>query len=99
MQFSKIFHTILEIFAWCRIVASPLLLGLGISAFVYFPNPSTTRLLLACGISFLGLVLGILWANYQKQKNGSYHFMSIINGSPDLDDFQEKIKKENSESI
>jgi len=91
---SNIFHTLLEIFAWCRIVASPLLLCLGISAFVYFPNPSTTKLVFACGISFIGLSLGILWANYLKQKHGSYRFMSRINGSPDLDDFQEKMKKE-----
>jgi hypothetical protein len=91
---SIFFQNLLEFFAWCRIVASPLFIGFAVSSFVYFPNPSDTRLLIAFGISFAGLAIGILWANSIKQKNGTFRFISSINGSPDLDDFQEKMKME-----
>lgn len=51
------------IIAWLQIVASPLIIGLGIGAFIYFPNPTVTRLSIAIIISVLGLIIGIVWAN------------------------------------
>ena len=51
-----------EVIGWLQIVASPLLAGLIIAAFIYFPNPTIWRLIIAIGVALLGLIVGILFA-------------------------------------
>lgn len=82
----KIFEYITEAVGWLQIVASPLLIGLGIGAVVYFPNPTTTRLIIGISIAALGLIVGILWATkIWKTKEGTIWFLSRIMATPELD--------------
>jgi hypothetical protein len=88
----------MEIIGWLQIVASPLLIGLGIAAFLYFPNPSETRLIIAIIVAVLGLVIGIVWANRIWKTKGTMWFVSQISATPDLDNFTEKETKKNKGS-
>ncbi|MBC5863404.1 hypothetical protein [Flavobacterium turcicum] len=86
----KVFEYIMEIIAWLQIVASPLLIGLGIAAFIYFPNPTETRMIIALLIAVLGLVTGIVWANRIWKSKGTMWFVSQISATPDLDNLSRK---------
>ena len=86
----KVFEYIIEIIGWLQIVASPLLIGLGIGAFVYLPNPSFTRLIIAVIFFALGLVIGIVWANRIWKTKGTMWFLSQISSTPDLDNLNPK---------
>lgn len=88
----------MEIIGWLQIVASPLLIGLGIAAFIYFPNPSETRLIIAIIVAVLGLVIGIVWANRIWKTKGTMWFVSQISATPDLDNFNEKETEKNEGS-
>lgn len=82
----KVFEWITEAIGWLQIVASPLLIGLGIGAFVYFPNPTTMRLIIAISIATSGLIIGILFATkIWKTKEGTIWFLSRIMATPELD--------------
>ena len=94
----RVFEYIMEIIGWLQIVASPLLIGLGIAAFIYFPNPSETRLIIAIIVAVLGLVIGIVWANRIWKTKGTMWFVSQISATPDLDNFIEKETEKNKGS-
>jgi drug/metabolite transporter (DMT)-like permease len=94
----RVFEYIMEIIGWLQIVASPLLIGLGIAAFIYFPNPSETRLIIAIIVAVLGLVIGIVWANRIWKTKGTMWFVSQISATPDLDNFNEKETEKNEGS-
>lgn len=82
----KVFEWITEAVGWLQIVASPLLIGLGIGAIVYFQNPTATRLVIAITIASLGLIIGILLATkIWKTKEGTIWFLSRIMATPELD--------------
>ena len=83
----KIFEWLTEAAGWLRIVASPLLIGLGIGAIIYFPDPNRTRLIIGISFVFPGLIVGILWATkIWKSKEGTISFLSKIMATPELDD-------------
>ena len=86
---SKLF----EIVAWLQIVASPLLIGLGIGAYLYYKNPTTLFLILAIALGLIGFVIGILWANKVWKTKGTLWFISRVNASPDLDNLKSENKK------
>lgn len=81
----KLFHTVMEGIAWLLIVASPLLVSAFVAALIYLPEPSTTRLVIACLIVFLGLVLGIIWATMTSKKNGAQKFLARTMHTPESD--------------
>jgi hypothetical protein len=81
----RVFEYIIEIIGWLQIVASPLLIGLGITAFIYFPNPTETRLIISIIVAVLGLLIGIVWANRIWKTKGTMWFVSQISATPDLD--------------
>ncbi len=81
-----------EVIGWVQIVASPLLLGLIIAAFIYFSNPTTWRLIIAIGVALLGLIVGIVFATRVWKKQGTIHFVSRIMATPELDDLEEDKK-------
>ncbi len=82
----KIFRYITEAIGWLQIVASLLPIGLGIGAAIYFPNPTTTRLIIGISIATLGLIIGILWASkIWKTKESTIWFVSRIMATPELD--------------
>ncbi len=81
----KVIEFIIELFGWLRIVASPTLLGLIIGAFIYFPNPTPTSLIISILIVVLGLTAGIFWATRVWKNKGTINFLSRIEGTPELD--------------
>lgn len=81
---SKLF----EIIAWLQIVASPLLIGLGIGAYLYYKNPTIGFLILAIALGLIGIIIGILWANKVWKTKGTLWFISRVNASPDLDNLK-----------
>jgi hypothetical protein len=94
----KVFEFIMEIIGWLQIVASPLLIGLGIAGFIYFPNPTETRLIIAIIVSVLGLTIGIVWANRIWKTKGTMWFVSQISATPDLDNLIGKETEKNKSS-
>lgn len=74
-----------EILGWLRIAASPFLIGLILAALIYFPQPSTTRLVLAVLSIFAGLLIGVLWATKHFKGKGTMWFLSRIMATPELD--------------
>ena len=69
------------IIAWLQIVASPTLFALIISAIIYFKNPTQTNLIIAIAIIFLGLIVGILYANKIWKTKGTMWFVSQISAT------------------
>lgn len=82
----RILKFILEILGWLQIVASPLLLGIGIAALIYFPNPTTGNTIAAVSIAVCGFIIGIRWANKKWKTKGTVEFLSRVNATPELDD-------------
>lgn len=91
----KIFEYTTEIIGWLQIVASPLLIGLGIGAFIYFSDPTLLRLIIAIIISVSGLIIGIIWANKIWKTKGTIWFMSQVSSTPDLDNLNTEEKNKN----
>ena len=92
----RIFELITESIGWLQIVVSPLLIGLIVGAIFYFPNPTTTRLVLGITVATLGLVIGIIGATKQLKGKGTIWFMSRIMATPELDNLDED--KSNTET-
>lgn len=91
----KVFEYIMEIIGWLQIVTSPLLIGLGIGAIVYFPNPNLTTLIIAIIISVLGLLVGIIWATKIWKTKGTMWFVSQLSATPDFDNLDNNKKEKN----
>ncbi len=87
----RILEIFVEVLSWLRIVASPLIIGVGIGILVYDNNHSRIGMTIGIVISCFGLLIGILWATKVSRKTGTSNFMSRINASPELD----KNKKSN----
>lgn len=81
-----------EVVGWLQIVASPLLAGLGLGAIIYFPNPTTLRLVIAIGVVLISLIGGIVFATGIWKKQGTIHFVSRVMASPELDNLDEEKK-------
>lgn len=79
------FDILTEIVGWIQIVASPLLLGAIIGAFIYFSDPTTTRLVIGIVITSIGLIIGAIFATRVWKKSGTMHFLSRISATPELD--------------
>lgn len=94
----RVFEYIMEIIGWLQIVASPLLIGLGIAAFIYFPNPTETRMIIAIIIAVLGLIIGIVWANRIWKTKGTIWFVSQVSATPELDNLTGKETEKNKGS-
>ena len=91
----KFLELITEVFGWIRIVASPLTIGLGIGAIIYYPHPTLTRLVLGIFVATAGLIIGIIWANNVWKGKGTVWFLSRVMASPELDNpDEENIKTE-----
>ena len=93
----KFLTFITEALGWLQIVVSPLLIGLGVGAIIYFPNQTTTRFILGMAAAILGLVVGIILATKAWRKDGTVSFLSRISKTPELDEqhFNESRRDEN----
>lgn len=58
----KLLYVIFENVGWVQIAATPLVIGLLLGAFIYFPEPITVRLNIGITEAMLGLILGAVWA-------------------------------------
>ena len=85
----KFWAFIIEAIGWLQIVASPLLIGFGTGAVVYFSKPDTTRLVIGISISALGLIIGIVWATKIWKNHGTIASLTRIMATPDLDEAKE----------
>jgi hypothetical protein len=74
----KIFHFILELFSWLKIIASPFIIGSIIGLIIYTNFESKSGLFIAFSFSILGLIIGIIWATLIWKKQGTHYFLSKI---------------------
>lgn len=95
MRFFEIFT---EVMGWLQIVASPLLVGLGIGAIIYFPHPSTINLIIALSIVMVTLIFGIILATRIWKKKGTIWFLSRIMATPELDNITSEKETANEET-
>jgi hypothetical protein len=86
----RVLEFITEAIGWLQIVASPLLIGLGIGALVYFSHPTELRMIVGISVAALGLVIGIVWATRVWKKYGTMRFLSRIIATPELDNNKEE---------
>ncbi len=85
------FETITEIIGWCKIAISPILIGGIIGAIIYFNMQSTLGIILASIPAIAGIVVGVLWATkVYKTKEGTMHFISRVDATPELDKKEEE---------
>lgn len=87
---SKVFEYIISIIYWLKIVASPLLIGAAIGVLIFFSNPNTTTLGIGIAISTIGLIVGLLWATKIWKTKGTIGYISEIDATPDIDNFNDK---------
>ncbi len=92
----KVVEFIIEVLGWLQIVAGPLFIGLVIGAIVYFPDPTTKKLITGICITAFGLVFGIYIAIRAWKKGGTIKFLSRISATPELDNFVESSEEKNA---
>jgi len=86
----RILELVTESVGWLKIVASTLLIGLIIGSIIYFPNPTTTRLVMGIIAATIGLVIGVIWATKQWQGKGTIWFISRNMATPEIEMVEEK---------
>jgi hypothetical protein len=84
----KLLERIAEIIAWLQIVASPLLVGIILAAFLYLSDPSIDRFFIGIAIVFFALIIVIAWANDFMKTKGIVWFMSIMMAAPEFVKFR-----------
>jgi hypothetical protein len=85
------FESMMEVFGWVQIVASPLSLGIVIGAIIYLSQPNSTRLAIAVSAASIGLIIGIIWATRVWKRDGTMRFLSRTMETPDIDDEENTI--------
>lgn len=94
----RVLEFISELIGWLLIVASPLLLGLVIGAFIYLPNPNIVRLIIGLSMALIGFVAGAIWATKIWKTKGTIWYLSQIMSTPELDNIDKDNKNENIET-
>ncbi len=76
---------------WLRIFISPFSAG-AIGGFLYWRNnpDSKTSMFIGAGIALVGMIIGIVWAEFVRRKSNTIDFISKVDASPDLDDLDKK---------
>jgi len=78
-----------EAIGWLQIMASPLLIGLAIGAYIYFDSPSPIRLVLGSLLATVGFLVGVIWATRVWKRTGTVRFLSRIMETPELDELKD----------
>lgn len=81
---SSIFDKMAEAIGWLQIVASPMLIGVGIAAGLYYLFPHPFTVFIAIAIVVIAFVCGAKWATNIARKRGTIQFLSGTNSSPEL---------------
>ncbi len=84
-MFHKIFIYTIEVIYWLKIVASPLLAGLGLGANIYFNNSNDITMTIWFILGVVGLIVGIIWATRVWKRYGTSRYISKIQRTPELD--------------
>lgn len=84
---------IIFLIGWIKIVFSPFAIGVILGFFSYRYIPGTLGIICGLALALSGLIIGIIWAEYIRKKYGSMNFLGKVNGSPELDNPEEKMKK------
>jgi hypothetical protein len=89
----KLLEVIVEAFSFMKIVLSPLLIGLFIGIVIYANKTDNVGLIIGGGVTFTGLIAGILLALWARKNSGSaVEFNARVNASPDIDEIIKKDK-------
>ena len=86
------FEKTTEAIGWVQIFLSPFIIGIILSAIIYFSHPNTFTLIISIVILALGFTIGVKLASKIKKENGTINFLSNTTSTPDFDD-KLKIKK------
>lgn len=79
----------INLLIWVRVFISPFLVFAIISFFVWiYSGKTTSGLIAACFILFLGVILSAIITVRIGKKHGFLHFISRVNASPELDDIK-----------
>ena len=73
-----------EFLAWMRIALSPILFTLILAVLVYWYADSPAGNILAVCILILGVIAGVLLAEYARKHGGAINFISKLHASPEL---------------
>ncbi len=93
---SNIFEKSTELIGAVQIFLSPFLIGVIISAIIYFTNPNTITLIVSIIIFLLGIFIGIkLASKIYRSKEGTIDFISKIDSTPEIDNVLNKEKNDN----
>ncbi len=79
------FEKTVESIGWIQIFLSPFIIGLILSAIIYFSNPNNLTFIIAIGILAVGFVIGIKLATKIKKNEGTINFLSKTTSTPELD--------------
>jgi hypothetical protein len=79
----------MEVVGWCRIVASPLIIGSALGGLAFLALKDIYGIMLGCAIALFGLILGVFWANKVWREHGTMKFMSRIKTTPDIKSLEE----------
>lgn len=85
-----VFDKITGAIGWLQIVASPLLIGIGIAAGLYALFPHRITSFISIAIVVLAFVIGIIWATKIARKRGTINFMSRYSSTEIIKSKEEK---------
>ena len=90
----NIFEKSAELVGGLQIFLSPFLIGVAISAIIYFSNPNNFTLIIAIVLLLLATCIGIkLAVKIYRNKEGAIDFISKTDSTPEIDKFLNKEKK------
>lgn len=72
--------------AWVQIMIAPFSGGVIIGFLVWGSRKDTTGMIVGIVIALVGLVMGIMWAEKIRKREGTMTFISKARSSPELDD-------------
>lgn len=75
---------LLTIWLWCKVAASPVILGLFVAAGLWFGLESTLGKIAAVVVGLLGLALGIYFAERLRRRNALLDFVAWETRSPEF---------------
>lgn len=86
----KGFETLIEVFGWLQIVASPLLIGIILGGLIYLADRTMVGMVLGICTATIGLIVGVVWATNEWRGKGTIRFMSRLIANPELNDREEE---------
>lgn len=90
----KILEAIPKVISWIQIFASPFVLGLVLGWLTYLKCKQDFNedlgVFLGILVVGLGATGGVVWAEKERRKKGTVHFISRVMATPELDKLEDK---------